>query len=264
MSLRVNSLYIMKDDAKSMTVPGTQTAYAVPQVDAIRATRPLHWAMMYGKRDRITLAKRNHLRPRLHARALFSQYKFPARKILFRLGQQDRYLYRKDVLAVEILMQAIVVTLPILQQQWRRPQLPGIMTSPDEVGVTFRVPDFIPHCGVPAIRSGREPLIEGYSQVCDDLGQRITEVLVFAAPKAMPRHHDAASKEAILWIELSQCLALVRRQDAFEQRAPSSVEILRDMFPVERFNSGQSIAGRNYASNQRRHVVPLIQKGWAV
>jgi hypothetical protein len=63
-----------------------QTAYTMSQVDAVRATRALHRAMVHREGYTVTLAKRNHLRSRLHAWALLSEYKFPTRKILPRLG----------------------------------------------------------------------------------------------------------------------------------------------------------------------------------
>ena len=150
----MSSLGVMEDDADGMAMPRTQAADTMPQVDAIRPARALHRAMMHREGYSVTLAKRNHLRSRLHTRTLFGQYKFPTAKILPRFGQQDGHLYREDVLAVKILMQAIVVALPVLEQQWRWLHLPGIVTSPNEVRVRLRIADLDAHRGVPTMAIG--------------------------------------------------------------------------------------------------------------
>jgi hypothetical protein len=85
------------------------------QIHPIRSSRSLHWAMMHRKGNRVPLPKRNDLRPRLHTRTLLRQHKLSSGKIHSRLRQQDRNLDREDMLAVKILMQAVVITLPILQ-----------------------------------------------------------------------------------------------------------------------------------------------------
>jgi hypothetical protein len=73
--------------------------------------------MIHRERHRVTLAKRNHLWPRLHARPLFGEHEFAPCEISLWFREQDRYLYWKDVLSVEILMQAIVVAFGVLEEQ---------------------------------------------------------------------------------------------------------------------------------------------------
>ncbi len=90
----------------------TNTAHAMPQIHAVCTARSLHRPMMHGKRHRVTLPQRHHLRARLHAWTLLRQYKIPAGKIASRLREQDRHLDRKHMLSVQILVQAVVVTFP--------------------------------------------------------------------------------------------------------------------------------------------------------
>ena len=80
----------------------------------------------------LALPQRHDLGARLHARALLGQHELAAREIALRLGQQERDLQRKHMLAVEILMQAVVVALAVLQQQRRRPGLAGAMAALEE------------------------------------------------------------------------------------------------------------------------------------
>jgi len=52
-----------------------------------------------------------------------------AREVLAGFRQQDRHLQRKNMLAIEILMQTVVVTGTVFEDQRRRPRLASPMTS---------------------------------------------------------------------------------------------------------------------------------------
>ena len=105
----------MEDDAGGVTHPRTETADAVAQVDPIGAPGALHRTIVDSKSDPIALAQRHDLGPALHARPLLGQDKLAARKILSRLGEEDRHLKRKRELAVKILVQAVEVAGNVLQ-----------------------------------------------------------------------------------------------------------------------------------------------------
>ena len=106
----------MEDDPERVALPRAQPADPVAHVDAIAAARPLHRAVVDREGERIALPQRDDLGPALHPRALFGEDELAAGEILVRRRQQDRDLDRKDELAVQILMQAIIVSRPILQQ----------------------------------------------------------------------------------------------------------------------------------------------------
>ena len=118
-----------------------------------------------------------------YAASAASEHKFSAPKIFSRLRQQNGHLDREDLLAVNILVQTIVVTLSILENQRGRPRLTRLMTPPDEVIVLLRIAYLNPHCAVPAIRDRHEVCIKGRSQFCDDLRQRVTKYLYSPRPK---------------------------------------------------------------------------------
>src|SRR5580704_4856187 len=164
--------------------------------------------MMHRKGNRVTLTKRNDLRPRLHTRTLLRQHKLSANKILSRLRQQNRNLDRKHMFAVKILMQTVVIPFSILQQQRSRPDLARIMAPPDEVCVPLRILHTHAHSHIPAIRNRRKPWVERATQPFDNIRQRIAEVLILPAPKSMPPHHDTASEVLFLGIERSYSPAL--------------------------------------------------------
>ena len=111
---------VVENDTERMTMSRANAADAVPQVDAIHAARALHRTMMDGEDNGVTLPKRHDFRPRLHARPLLGHHEFAAREVTFGFGQQDGDLERENVLAIEVLMQAVVIVRAVLKQQRRR------------------------------------------------------------------------------------------------------------------------------------------------
>lgn len=105
----------MKDDADRMPVPRSQAAYPVTHIDPISAAGAVCRAMADSEYCGVALRERSDLDARLHARTLFGQHKLSAGEISPGLRQQNRNLKRKNMLAIEILMQTIVVALGILQ-----------------------------------------------------------------------------------------------------------------------------------------------------
>src|SRR5882757_5413552 len=182
------SLSIVEDDPQRMTASGPQPADSMAQIHPIRPSRSLHRPMMHSKGNRIALTKRNHLRPRLHTRTLLRQHKLASTKILSRLREQNRHLYRENMFAIKILMQTVVIPFPVLQQQRSRPGLTSLMASLDEVGMHLRITDIHSHSPhshsqVPTISNRGKPRIECVTQPFDNIRQRITEVLVLPTSK---------------------------------------------------------------------------------
>ena len=123
----------MKDDAQGQPVPGSQPAYAMPMIDPVDATCTLDRAGVHGKYHGVSLAQAHHFRPRLHAGPLLGHDELATREIQAGLRKKDGNLQGKDVLAVEVLMQAIVVSLSVTEQERRRTYLPCRMAAPDEI-----------------------------------------------------------------------------------------------------------------------------------
>src|SRR5436190_524275 len=134
----------MENDADCMTVPRADAAHPVPEIDAVHAAGALHRAVPDGEHHRITLPERHDFRPRLHAWTLLGQDELATRKVAVGFGQQNGDLEWKNMLAVEVLMQAVVVVLPVLKQQRCRPELARVMATREEVRVSFRVANVDP------------------------------------------------------------------------------------------------------------------------
>ena len=116
---------VMKDDAERVSVSIDDLADAVAQLHPIVTTRTVHRPAVDRKDDGVSLGQWHHGSARLHSRALLGQNELAAGEIMQRLGEQHGDLQREDVLAVQILVQAVVVAGTVLQQQWRRPRLAG-------------------------------------------------------------------------------------------------------------------------------------------
>src|SRR5690348_14692237 len=98
------------------------------------------------------------------------------------------------MLAVQVLMQAVVVAGAVAKQQGRRPSLPGSVTAPEELRVRGRKPRLFAQELLPAVGHGRELRVQHFAQLADQRRQWIGEVLVLAAAEAMARHDDPAAE----------------------------------------------------------------------
>jgi hypothetical protein len=72
-----------------------------------------------GEDHALAAAERHDLGAGLHRGALLGEDELAAGEVLVGLGEQDRHLEREDVLAVEVLVQAVVVAGAVLQEQGR-------------------------------------------------------------------------------------------------------------------------------------------------
>ena len=223
----------MENDTERMTMPRANAADAVPKFDPIHTARTRYRTVMDGEDHRVTLLERHNFWPRLHARALFGEHEFAAREVPFGFGQQNRDLERENVLAIEVLMQTVVIVRPVLKQQRGGPKLPRIMATRDVVCVFFRVANVDAHRGVPAIGYRRKTRVEDCAKAGDDIGQRIAEILVLSTAETMPSHHYPAAEDAVHRIQPGQRIALLPGDKIFDQRASPCIEVSRHPLPIE-------------------------------
>jgi hypothetical protein len=102
----------VKDDAQRVALAGAYGAHAVPELDPVDAARTAHGPVIDGKNHRVPLLERHDLGPRLHARPLLGDHEFATREVAPGLGQEDRQLQREMELAIEVLVQAVVIAGP--------------------------------------------------------------------------------------------------------------------------------------------------------
>ena len=141
----------MEDDPDRVTRPGSNATDTVAKIHSVCAARALDGAVMYGECHRVSLAKWHYFRARLHPWALLSQHKLAAREIPPRFRKKKRDLDWKDILAIKILVETVVVVNTVLQEQRSRSELPRLVAARDEVGMLAGITHFDPHRFIPAI-----------------------------------------------------------------------------------------------------------------
>ena len=141
----------MKDDAQGVPATGPNPADAVPQVDSIDTPGSPDRPLSDGEGHRISLSERDHFGAGLHPGTLFRHDELAARKVRSRPGQEHRELQREHMLTVNVLMQAVVVTGLILEQERGGPPLPGLMAPLKELVELRRVSDIDSHRLIPPI-----------------------------------------------------------------------------------------------------------------
>jgi hypothetical protein len=132
-------LRVVEDHADGVAMTGPQSAHAMSQVHAVGAARALRWPIAHREDHAVAPSKRHHFGARLHPRPLLGQPELAAREVLLRLRQQNRHLERKDMFAIEVLVQRVEVPLAVLQKKRRRPRLARPVASRDEGRVRVRV-----------------------------------------------------------------------------------------------------------------------------
>ena len=106
----------MEDDAQGVPASAANTADAMPHINAIDTACTLHRSLVHSKNYRIALTQRNDLWPGLHARPLLGKNEFTTGEITVGRRQQNCHLQRKNMLAIQVLMQAVVIANAVLQE----------------------------------------------------------------------------------------------------------------------------------------------------
>src|SRR5215467_3310587 len=105
------------------------------------------------------------------------------------------------MLAIEVLMQAVVIVGPILEQKRRRLVLAGLTAALNEIRVLLRVANINTHHLVPAIGDRNKVRVDRCPKTCNKIRQRIAEILVLSTPETMPRHHDTAAENVVFRVQ---------------------------------------------------------------
>lgn len=214
------------------------------QIDAICAACTLYGTLTHRKDDGVALLEWDDLGTRLHARTLFGQDKLAAGEVAARLRQQDGDLNREDVLAVDILVQAIVVVLMVLKHQRRRAMLACGMAALDEGFMRLRITRIDTHGLIPAIGDRYEVGIEGRAQGGDERRKGVSEISVLALPETVPAHDDAAAIKRFRIVARRKSAACGRLQQRRNDGASMRVECRFDATPVDDIKFGEQGADR--------------------
>ena len=155
----MRSIRVMKDQTDGVSASASNDADTVSHGDfPERAAAIGGRALVDGKYCRISLKQIDNVRA-LTLRRAFGHDEFAALEILAGFGQQDRDLQRKNMIAIEILMQAVVIALPVFEDQRCGACLAGRMACVEERIELIRISRRDAKRLVPAIRNRCKPWI---------------------------------------------------------------------------------------------------------
>jgi len=135
------SLRVVKYQSHRVSHAASNPTHTMAHDNTTKAPFSYSGTLIDGENHGVPLTQRDDLHTLLASRCTFSHHELAAEKILTGLGQQDRDLQWKNMLAVEVLMQTVVVALSVLQHQWGRTRLPGVVTAAQEIIQLIRIPD---------------------------------------------------------------------------------------------------------------------------
>src|SRR5215469_8503785 len=129
---------VVKNDSQRITRAAMHAAHSVLHVHAVIAARAAHRAVARREDNRLALIGMHDFGFGLRSRLLFHQQKLPALPVAASLPEQEDHLQRESDFTVNILMQAVVPTCFVVQQQWRGFGLSGFVTNSQECSMLGR------------------------------------------------------------------------------------------------------------------------------
>src|SRR5579859_1697668 len=159
---------VVKDHPERVPAAGLHLAHPMPQTDPVHPAGTLNGSVIHREDHAVAQSQRHDHGPRLHPWPLLDEDKLTARKVPLGLREQKCHLHGEDVLAVQILVQTVVVAADVLQQQRGWPRLPRLVAARNELGVGQRIAAGVAQGLVPAVRMRCESGIEPRPQLRDD------------------------------------------------------------------------------------------------
>ena len=148
------------------------------------ATLTFDGAVLVGKDQHLALIEVDGLPDRLRPRALGHEQELPARVVFLSATQDRQDLEGEAHLAIDILVQGIVVTFLIAQDQRRRPHLYRLVAAVQKLFESAGIRLLRAQLLRPIVSYLRERRVESLPKPLHCFGQRVVKVLVH--PRAEP------------------------------------------------------------------------------
>src|SRR5947207_4315838 len=203
---------IVEDDAERVALARPQAADAVAHRYPVGPAGAFDRPVVDRENDRLALLQWHDFAARLRPRPLLDEQELAAGEVLLRLTEQHGQLQREHQIAVQVLVQAVVVAGPVFEQERRRPLLPGFVTLLEIGGERGWKPPLLVQPLPPAIGNRREMRVDRLAQSFDRARQRIPEILILAAAKSVTLHYHATAKYLFPGVERGDFSARFPRQ----------------------------------------------------
>ena len=180
---------VVANQPHGVTVAASDRADAVAQTCAGIAPNRLPWTIVYRKYGGFAQLQGDHICDGLHAGAGFRENEFTTGEILLRRVQHKHDLEGKPDIAVQVLMQAIVIAGLVSQDKGCGPGLPGVMAllQPGLMAVRVILARHVQALG-PEIGCRDEFFIKIVTQVLNQIGQGTGKIFVLTFAKVVTRH----------------------------------------------------------------------------
>src|SRR5207253_4653901 len=198
--------------------------------------------------DDLALLGRHDLAARLGARPLLDQQELAAGVVDGRAGEKAGELQGEDDVAVEVLVEAVVSTRLVVEEERRRLGLAAAAAEGEERGEIGRIARRRPERGLPAIRDRRERRVGVDAERLDERRQRRGEILVVADAELVARHVHAASEAPVVGVERDQLGALGGGEHRWRFGVAPLPERPLEGPPVERREPGPDVRGDAHAT----------------
>src|SRR5262249_24809530 len=156
-------------------------AHAVPETGSIEASRAAKRPV--ARRDNETFALREHECPtdRLCARPLLYKQQLPARKLGGWIAERNNDLKWEDNRTIDVVMEAVEVTLSIAKHKRRRPSLTLRVAECEVILQVGRIGRRYAKSFHPAPRDRCKHSIERPAKLANNLRQRIGKIAVLTS-----------------------------------------------------------------------------------
>src|SRR5260370_12493767 len=178
-------LGIVEYDAERVTLARPQAADAVAHCHPVRSAGAFDRSMVDREDHRLALLQRHDFAPRLRPRPLFDEQELAAGKVRLGVTEQHRQLQRKYEVAVQILVQAIVIAGSVFEQERGWPLLAGFVALLEIGGERRRKPPLLVQPFPPAIADRCEIGVNHLAQFPARPPSTVPEILIFAAAESV-------------------------------------------------------------------------------
>ena len=137
------------------------------------------------------------------------------------------------MLAVQVLMQAVVVARSVLKEQRRRPYLARRVAALKKVLMRIGEVHRDLHAFIPRIRNRHEVWVKRRTQHLREIGKWLRKVTIFALAEAMPAHDDPAAEAlALIRVHHRHRAALACRQYIRQDGPTLRIELDDSRLPI--------------------------------
>lgn len=214
----------MKNNTQGMAPAPVDLAYAVPDLDTMISPRAGCGPELSGEEKHIAFTRRQDGDGRLRPRVLLDQDKFAALVVTNRLIQEKHGLHRKIHRSIQILMQCVIVTFAVSEDQHRWLVLPLLPAPVEQCIMGVGKPGFELKARHPAVRDGHKVRIELRTKPLNKIREGIAKILVFSASEAMAFHRYGLSEAGVPFVEAAEFPGLGTAQQTPDMRMPLLIQ----------------------------------------